>query len=257
MFTLAVINQKGGVGKTTTAVTLGHGFALRGKRTLLVDLDAQGNVADTLGLAKTNGLYRLLVENAGRRAVKPSGRERLDVILSDKSTVEAKAILISKPFREQILKDVLAKLSGYDWCILDVAPGIDVLQLSALVAASHYIIPVNLHHLAVVGAGDLLATASVQAEALSAQFLGVLPTFLDRRYKETREQLGWLAEQFGRLVWEPVPVDSKAVEAPSFGQTLWEYAPDARALRGIKIKGRMVGGYEQVLDRLLREVGDA
>jgi chromosome partitioning protein len=255
MYTLAIVNQKGGVGKTTTAVTLASGLAGEGYQTLLVDLDAQGNVADALGLTKWGGLYRMLIDGDSKGAVRSSGRSRLDVILSDKRTVEAKAILVGRPFREQILKDNLTRLS-YDWVVLDVAPGIDVLQLSALVASTHYLIPVNLQHLAVVGAGDLLATATAQSDALTARFLGILPTFLDRRYRETHEQLSWLAEQFGRLVWEPIPSDSKAIESPAHGQTLWEYAPDCRALFGLKLSDQWVGGYVKVLDRLVGEVAN-
>lgn len=253
--TLAIVNQKGGVGKTTTAVTLAHGLAKLGQRALLVDLDAQGNVADALGLEKSGGLYRLLIDKAGRQAVRQSGRAGLGVILSDQSTAQAKAVLIGRPFREQELKRTLDGLEGYDWIVLDVAPGVDVLQISALVAATHYIIPVKLDHLSLVGAGDLLATAIAQTETLGCQFLGVLPTFLDRRLSETKEQLATLAQDFGRLVWEPIPVDAKAAEAPAFGQTLWEYAPHARALKGVEINSAHVGGYEQTLARLLREVG--
>ena len=89
----------------------------------------------------------------------------------------------------------------------------------------------------------------------NGQEIVTLSVTLDRRYKEAQEQLATLAEQFARLVWEPIPVDAKAAEAPAFGQTLWEYAPHARALEGVKINSAHVGGYQQALVRLLREVG--
>jgi chromosome partitioning protein len=256
--TLAIINQKGGVGKTTTAVTLAHGLARCGCCVLLVDLDAQGNVADALGLEKGEALYRLLIENAGRRAIVPSGRERLSVVVGGKRTVEAKQVLAGQSFREYALKNALAKLGDYDLCILDVAPGVDLLQIGALVAATHFLIPVALDHLAVIGAGDALASVAAlkQVGALEAQFLGVLPTMWERTTKESHEQLMTLAEQFQALVWPPIPRDVKAREAPAFGKTLWEYAPlSTRALAGVLVDaGPALGGYSQVMTRLIREV---
>jgi len=251
-----LVNQKGGVGKTTSAVTLAAGLATAGFRPLLVDLDAQGNVADALGLEKGPGLYRLLIEDAGQRAVVSSGRTDLDVVLGDKKTVEARQILTGRMFREQVLRQSLTGLDGYDAVVLDVAPGVDLLQVSALVAATAFLIPVSLSHLAVVGAGDALASVAAlkQADALRARFLGVLPTMWERTTNESHTQLQALVRQFGRMVWPPIPLDVKAREAPAYGQTLWEYAPGTRALVGTDMEGVRRGGYRQVLQRVVREV---
>jgi len=251
-----VANQKGGVGKTTTAVTLAHGLAVAGFTTLLVDLDAQGNVADVLGLEKRNGLYRLLFER-GFKAAAPSGRQWLDVVLGDKTTVEAKQRLAGLNFREQVLDVALERLDAdYEVCVLDAAPGVDILQINALVACDGFLVPVKLAHLAVVGAGDVLASAVGLAKfgVEAGSFLGVLPTFWDRQTKESHAQLVALVEQFGEWVWPPIPRDVKAREAPAFGKTLWEYAPRCRALMGVEIEGQMRGGYVQVLGRVMREV---
>lgn len=255
MNTIAILNQKGGVGKTTTAVTLAHGLAMSGYRTLLVDLDPQGNVADSLGIDKGGMLYALLVDGW----VEPvsSGRENLDVILSDKTTVEAKTILAGRPFREMALKQALDELSGqYDVCVLDTAPGADVLQVAAFVAADKFLIPVSLSHLAVVGASDALATAASlrQVGGFAGDFLGVLPTLWERSTSESHTQLEVLARSFASLVYPPIPQDTKAREAAAHGQTLWEYAPKSRALQGVSVKGNDVGGYLQVLARLTDEV---
>lgn len=255
MKTLAIINQKGGVGKTTTAVTLAHGLARLGRAVLLVDLDAQGNCADALGLDKAAGVYKLLV--TGDEAISPSGRKNLDVILGDRRTVEAKQILSGQSFREYKLRDALAShMRRYDVAILDVAPGVDVLQIGALVACTHFLVPVALDHLAVVGAGDALAsTASLnQVGAFTGVFMGILPTMWERTTNESHEQLTQLAGQFGRQVWPPIPVDVKAREAPAYGKTLWEYAPKTRALVGVQLGTKVVGGYAQVLSRIDREV---
>lgn len=255
MYTLAIVNQKGGVGKTTTAVTLAHGLARAGRRVLLVDLDAQGNCADALGLVKGPGLYRLLVARDVEQAVMETGRERLWLLPSDKTTVEVKTILAGKPFREGILKRELAQLErGFDVAVLDVAPGVDLLQVAALVACTGFVIPVALDHLAVIGAGDALATVAALAEAGAggARFLGLLPTMWERTTKESHEQLKVLTGLYARAVWPPIPLDVKAREAPAYGQSLWEYAPGCRAIMGVEIGGKLIGGYAATVARMVR-----
>lgn len=258
MFTLAIINQKGGVGKTTTAVTLAHGLTLLNRRVLLVDLDAQGNVADALGLIKRPGLYKLLIDQAYDAAVTSSGRERLSLVLSDKRTVEAKQILAGRNFREYALSEALEIFEdeGFDVVILDAAPGVDVLQVGALVACSGFIIPVALDHLAVVGAGDALASAAaLSGHGIGGEFLGVLPTMWERTTRESHTQLEELVTQFEKLVWPPIPLDVKAREAPAYGKTLYEYAPRSRVLQGIELEpGKFAGGYNAVVRRLMEVV---
>ena len=260
MKTIAIVNQKGGVGKTTTAVTLAHVLAVHGRRTLLVDLDAQGNVADALGMEKRPGLYEFLIEGEPTRAIFWSERHNLYVVPGDKTTVEAKQRLIGASFREYRVRDALARVaSDYDVAILDTAPGVDVLQLGALVACTHFLIPVALDHLAVVGAADALASMAslAQAGVFRGRCLGVLPTMWERTTTESHQQLEILAGQFGKLVWPPIPRDTKAREAPAHGMTLWEYAPQTRALDGVWVEGdKLVGGYWQVFYRLLGEVFD-
>lgn len=261
MQTIGIFNQKGGVGKTTTAITLAHGLALEGHRVLLVDLDAQGNVGDALGLEKAGGLYELLYGRE-RGAIGGSRRERLDVILSDHSTVEAKSRLMGENFREYRLRDRLGSFSErYEVCVLDTSPGVDVLQVSALVACDAVLTPVCLEHLAVVGAGDLLGTVASlqQVGAFRGRWLGVLPTMWERRTNESEGQLRALAAAFKRLVYPPIPVDARAREAPRAGKTLWEYAPECRALQGTEIVKEggervRIGGYGEVLARVRREV---
>jgi chromosome partitioning protein len=272
MKVLAIVNQKGGVGKTTTAVTVAHGLALRGLRVLLVDLDAQGNCADALGIKKWNGVYAWLAlgtplgppTRGGKgEGVARTVREGFDLVASDKTTVKAKKIINGESFSERVLRGALDALHGaYDIVVLDSAPGADVLQINALVAASHFIIPVSLAHLATVGARDMLGTVASlkRVGAFQGQFLGILPTMWERTTKEGHAQLRGIAEAFGKMVYPPIPIDVKAREAPGHGKTLWEYAPGCRALRGTPLNpptrgGRRVGGYEKVVTRVVDEVG--
>ncbi len=256
MNVIAIVNQKGGVGKTTTAVTLAHGLSMSGQRVLLVDLDAQGNCADALGVEKRPGLYDWLVLDGD--AIEQDVRRKLDLVPGDKTTVKAKRIISAEAFSERILRDRLETLTvPYDLVILDSAPGADVLQINALVAATHFLIPVSLAHLATVGAVDVLGTVQSlkKVGAFTGEWLGLLPTMWDRTTNESHTQLKAMAERFGRLVWPPIPIDVKAREAPGAGKTLWEYACDGRAIAGVIEGGVEVGGYAAVLRRLIDEVG--
>jgi chromosome partitioning protein len=257
MNTLAIMNQKGGVGKTTTAITLAHGAARVKVRVLLVDLDAQANCSIALGLPPKPNLQRFLADDDRYDAIVPTGRPNLDLLPGDKTTAAVKAELASIPFRETILARKLARLANdYDLIILDTSPSIDLLQISALVASTHYLIPVSCQHLAAAGAAMALSTVAAlsDAGALDTRLLGLLPTFYDRRTTESTTQLRELADQYGRLLLPPIPIDTKAAEAPAHGQTLYEYAPNTRALVGIGSGVAGLGGYNALLDLVLMEV---
>jgi len=265
MRVVLVANQKGGVGKTTTAVTLADLLARVSVRTLLVDLDAQGNVADAMGLTKGSGLYELLFGDTAAD-VSPSGRAGLDVVLGDHRTAEARQRLAGLPFREKVLADRLATMGerGYEVIVLDSAPGVDLLQISGLVACTDLLVPVELSHLAIVGAGDLLRSVESlrRLDGFQGRLLGFLPTRWDRSTVESRGQLRGLWKRFGDLVWPAIPVDTKVREAARAGRTLWEFAPGCRAMRGAIVRqddeeetSARVGGYLAVLRRLVGVLG--
>jgi chromosome partitioning protein len=258
MITIAVSNQKGGVGKTTSSVTFAAGLARQGLRTLLIDLDSQGNVADSLGLPAGRELARLLnpmLPESLASCVYPSGRDNLDVVRSDKTTAALKNALAGVDFREFVLQHALEK-SPYDICVLDCAPSVDVLHTAALVAADWLIIPTRLDQLAVKGVRDLLVSlADVHRMKRSVcQVGGILPTFYDRVTGESQKQLEHLVNQFKRMVLPPIPQDTICREASRAGQTLYEYAPDCRAMSGIPNGQRKAGGYQSALARLQEEL---
>jgi chromosome partitioning protein len=256
MITIAVANQKGGTGKTTTAVTLGHKLAQDHHRVLLVDTDVQGHVATALGLDKAPGIYQLVqyYQGVGQPLI-VKARPRLDVVPSDKATEPAKRILVSMNFRERILADTLSELD-YDVVVVDCAPSVDVLHMAALVAADWLIVPTRLDYLAVDGVNEVIGSLSeIQRRSPDSApaMLGVLPTFYDRQTNETMAQLKILVDAFGKYILPPVPVDTKLREAPAFGQTIWEYAPTSRSVIGVpSANGRVkhLGGYAQFVERV-------
>lgn len=255
MITIAVSNQKGGVGKTTSSVTFAAGFARQGMRTLLVDLDSQGNVADSLGMESGRELARLLnpmLPEELKRCVVPSGRENLDVVRSDKTTAALKTALAGVDFREYVLQNALEKAT-YDVCVLDCAPSVDVLHTAALVAADWLVIPTRLDQLAIKGVRDLLVSlADVHRMKRSVcQVAGILPTFYDRVTGESQKQLEHLVRQFTRMVLPPIPQDTVCREASRAGKTLYEFAPDCRAMRGMQNGQRTAGGYLAAQGRLM------
>ncbi len=250
--TIAILNQKGGVGKTTTAVTLASGLARTGNRILLIDLDTQGNVADSLGLPPGDDLRRLLSPDLNcqlKQAVMPSGVKGLDIIRSDKSTLTLKQTLAGVTLREYVLTDVLQGC-GYDVIMLDCAPSVDLLHVAALVAADFLLVPTRLDKLALNGVRDALQTLAALKRVSHCQIAGILPTFYERVTLESHEQLVHLAQTFGRLVLPPIPQDTQCRVASRYGKTLWEHEPNAKALTGYEQGSKHIGGYIQVLERV-------
>jgi chromosome partitioning protein len=254
--TIVAANQKGGTGKTTTAVTLAHGLAQEGRRVLIVDTDVQGHVSKALGLQKMPGVSQLVRWYQGLDdLLVVQGRTNLNIIPSDKSTEAAKRILAGVDFREQVLATALEELgSHYDVVVIDCAPSVDVLHVAALVAGDWLVVPTKLDYLAVDGVREVLGSlAALKKRRVSApQVLGILPTFYDRTTNETLAQLKRLVNAFGNKVLPPIPVDTKLREAPAYGETVWEYAPKTRSVVGVSLngKGRKAGGYVQFLERV-------
>ena len=224
--TIAIANQKGGVAKTTTAVSLAHGLARRGFTVCLVDLDAQGNASVALGQKPSPGLSRLLSGRATLADVLIEARPDLWLLPGDTTTAELKNELAGRAFRERILARALAGLST-DFVILDTGPSRDIMHTMAHMTADEVIIPTALDHLALVGVAQQLdSLGEVRENGHPLEVTAILPTFWDSTTRESATNLQHLVDTYGDLVLPAVPRTTRLREAPAYGQTLWEYLPD-------------------------------
>ena len=230
---LAVVNQKGGTGKTTTSVSLAAGLAERGNSVLLMDLDAQGNVGVSLGIRSVKTLYHLLVEGVSTDDAAVPVRKGLDVITSDHTLAAAELELVSMPDRARVLSRRLAPLlageSRYDYVVLDCPPSLSLLNQNALTFAREVVIPVSCDYLALVGVKQILKTLRHVNEVLlhPIEVLGVLPTFYDVRNKISKESIESLRSHFKAKAMPPIRINAKLKEAPSHKKTIYEYAPSS------------------------------
>jgi len=245
---LTIANQKGGVGKTTTAVTVAHGLAIASQYVLLVDLDPQGQVAFSLGKPKEPGFYRLIVDEEPVEKVAVPTRENLDIIFGDKRTEKAKRTVVISNFPNKSIARALRGVD-YDVVILDLPPSLGVLHVSALMASDWVLIPTRLDAMAVDGVNEVLRSMAEVVDRGRQPGYSILPTFYDRTTRETEVQLQALFETFKERVWPPIPQDTKAREATAQGKTLLEYCPDSPVIRGVGEE--KTGGYISTIARLM------
>ncbi|HEV2860993.1 MAG TPA: ParA family protein [Pyrinomonadaceae bacterium] len=230
---IAVVNQKGGVGKTTSVVNIGAGLALRGRKVLLVDLDAQAHLTYSLGIKADEleaTVYDLLNEEAAVEEVLIE-KGGVAVIPSSVSLTGAEFELSGVAGREALLKNVLAGISGYDFILLDCPPNLGLLTLNALTAAKEVFVPLQAEYLAIKGLNNLREMAGKVKERLNAglEITGVLVTLFDQRLKLYQEVLESLRAQIGDELFETVIRRNVALaEATSFGQSIFEYAPHSK-----------------------------
>ncbi len=241
---IAVFNHKGGTGKTTSAVTLAAGLARAGKRTLLVDTDSQGNVAVSLGLKPTRSLYHVLVMGLRLQDAIVSARDNLDVLAANETLAAAELYLAGRQNRDRVLSTRLAEAkANYDYVVVDCSPSLSLLNQNALVFADGVLCPVACDYLSLVGVRQVVKTFKNVNRLLShpVQIWGVLPTMYDTRARICQEALETLQEHFGERCFSPVRSAIRVKEAPSQGQTLFEYAPDSNA----------AADYQLVVNRLI------
>lgn len=225
---IAISNLKGGIGKTTTVVNVGAGLALKGARVLLVDVDAQGNLAMALGIQPRRTLYEVLVDGAQAAACVVAARPNLDLLPSDHTLLGAQPQIAQRPDWSRALEKALRPLfDRYDFILIDSGGSLTPLNVNAFVAAKAVIAPTTIEHFSLKSI-DLLFQQVARVKGGSGSIKLIVPTMFDPRVKQSTELLNDLRERYGALVGPPIRVNVRLSEAPRSGQTIYEYDPRSR-----------------------------
>ena len=236
---ISIVNQKGGVGKTTTAVNLASYIAKEGKKVLLVDLDPQGNATTGIGIDKAElqgSIYDVIVSEDSAELHIISGKyENLDILPSKIDLAGAEIELVGKISRESKLKKSLDKIKGeYDVVIIDCPPSLGLLTLNALNASDYVIIPIQCEFYALEGLTQLINTINLVKAELNPELeiAGILITMFDSRLKLSEEVEKEVRGYFKDKVFESIiPRNIKLSEAPSYGQPIDKYAENSKGAK--------------------------
>ncbi len=225
---ISCVNQKGGVGKTTTAVNLTAGLGKLGKKVLLIDIDPQGNSTSGYGINKRelkNSSYNLLVDGASvASAVIKTQFDNVDVVPANMDLAGAEIEMIEKEHRESVLKKVIAPIQNdYDYIFLDCPPSLGLITLNALNASDSVLVPVQCEYFALEGLSQLMSTIRLVKQRYNPilELEGVLLTMFDGRLNLTQQVIGEVKRFFPRKVFATtIPRTVRLSEAPSYGQPI-------------------------------------
>ncbi len=233
---MAIVNQKGGCGKTTTAINLGASLAKKGQRVLLIDLDPQAHATLGLGIKVAEGvktIYEVLMEQntPAAEAIHPTKMEKFHIIPGNPRLSSAQIDLLSWTGREQVLKSkLLPCLSAYQCIIIDCPPSLSMLTINALVAAHKIIVPIQTHYFALDGMKQLFMTVDQVKSHFNASLnvLGMLTTMVDPRTNICKDMIAAIRDYFkGDVFSSGIKMNVKLIECSLYGEPVISYAPDS------------------------------
>lgn len=252
---LAIVNQKGGVGKTTTTINLASLLAAKNKKVLLIDMDPQGNATSGFGFDKNkldNTIYDVLINQLPLvEALHDSGRRYLTLCPSNIQLAGAEIELVSIVSRETCFKKALLPVQDqYDFVLIDCPPSLGLLTINALTAASGVIVPIQSEYYALEGLTQLMETVTLVKRGLNPNLgvFGVVVTMFDSRTQLAHQVAGEVKRYFGDKVFRTIiPRNVRLSEAPSFGKSIMEYDPKSKGAESYDALSKEVirrsGGY--------------
>jgi len=224
---ISITNQKGGVGKTTTAINLGASLAVYGKKVLLIDMDPQANATSGLNIEKDICIYHALIGKKKLSSViVPTETDNLYVVPSNISLIGAEVELVGHKNKERILKNLLKEIKGFDYVLMDCPPSLGLLTINSLVASNSVLVPVQCEYYAMEGLAQLLHTINLVKKTFnpSLKIEGILLTMHDKRNNLSKQVELELKRHFPKYIFKTlIPRNVRLSEAPSFGKSILSY----------------------------------
>jgi chromosome partitioning protein len=239
---IAIVNQKGGVGKSTTAINLGASISDNDRKVLIVDVDPQGNATSGLGLEKADleySIYDALINDTPfNDIIQPTGHDNFHILPANIDLAGAEIELVSLMSRESRLKKKIEESDiDYDYIFFDCPPSLGLLTLNALTASDYLIVPIQCEYYALEGLGQLMQTIELVQSNLNPdlQLLGVVLTMNDARTNLSSQVIDEVKNYFGKDVFNTIiPRNVRLSEAPSFGEPIVTYDPSSRGAKAYK-----------------------
>jgi len=230
MRVISIINEKGGVGKTTVAVNLAAGLARKNKKVLLIDIDPQGNLKYSFRSTKEKTIYDLLSNKCTFEDCRNESGINLDVIHGDNKLNFLIKELNSSTQLKEIIENQLLENNNYDYIIFDCAPSLNIINQGVLLFSNEVLIPVSTNFLSLTGLVNMVKTIEKMKEKFDSQLKisYIVPTLHDKRNRLNKWVLEKLKNDYAGLITEPIRINSKLAEAPRSGKSIYSYAKNSR-----------------------------